>query len=100
MSDDLIRRSVDAMNDPRQEALEKAGQQMAEAIKKFNKAIAEATAQYRKTFESIAKAWPGQMANLDKQKQGLHPAEILTRDEAFRGLSGRRKKGKTGKWES
>ena len=82
MSDDLIRRSVDAMNDSRQEVLEKAGRQMTEAIKKFNKAIAEATAQHRKTLESIAEAWPGQ-----------NPAEILTRDKAFRGLSGRRKKG-------
>jgi hypothetical protein len=88
------------MNDPRQEALERAGRQMVESIKRLNKAVTNALEQYRNVFESVAEAFPGWASGVNGWTDNEKQPEVLTRDEAFAGLNRSRKKGKTRKWNA
>ena len=86
-------------NELNQEALARAGKQMAEAIKKFTPALAKAAEQYRKVFETVAESLPGWAADPEKWTFNPNPEEKLTRDEAFSGIHRRKKKGKKLKYD-
>jgi hypothetical protein len=74
--------------------LEKLCKKYAEAGRGLSKACETAADSYARVFEAIAKSLPGWYADADGWKYDPGLAEKLTRDEAFKGLTKRRKKGK------
>lgn len=74
--------------------LEKLNKEFVEAGRELTKACDMAARSYARAFRAAAKSLQGWYADADGWKYDPGPAEKLTRDEAFKGLTKRRKKGK------